>query len=101
MIEQRCPDCEAIIELVDECADCTRLASTRTEDRPTCKNGHPWTPDSTLWRKGRGRMNRTCRICEKETEHRRYLKDKAARGTTRPRERAERSIGAGPHQPGG
>jgi hypothetical protein len=101
MTELRCPDCEALIERIDECYECTRFALTRVDEKTTCINGHPWNADSTIWRVGRGTTGRRCRTCEQESEHRRYLRDKATRGTTRPRERAERSIGAGPHQPGG
>lgn len=34
----------------------------------SCKRGHPWSEESTYWRKGR----RTCRICMKERGERRY-----------------------------
>lgn len=50
---------------------------SRLKDRPTCKNGHLWTPESTYKR----RNVRVCRICQVEAQHR-YKARKMAKNSS-------------------
>jgi hypothetical protein len=122
MTELRCPDCEAIVNELD-CTDCLQLQRNMQaqetaqallerapiQTRTHCPKGHEMTPDNTRIDvradAEKQSITRSCRTCHNLRGITRREKKKAAkkatRGTTRPRERAERSIGAGPHQPGG
>jgi hypothetical protein len=122
MTEQRCPDCEAIVTELD-CTDCLQLQrNTQAQQtaqallerapiqtRTHCPKGHEMTPDNTRIDvradAEKQSITRSCRTCHNlrgiTRREKKKAAKKAARGTTRPRERAERSIGAGPHQPGG
>ena len=88
MSERRCPQCEAAMELADECHDCTTLSNTPMKDgriplkRQTlthCKDGHFFTEENTYWRKRVDRptkASRICKVCRLESERIRRFKVK-------------------------
>ena len=88
MTEHRCPKCEAVMELADECYECISLGNTPMKDgripikRQTlthCKDGHLFTEDNTYWRKRKDRptkASRICKICRLESERIRRFKAK-------------------------
>ena len=87
--ERRCPECEAVMELSDECQDCIMLRNVPMKDgrirlnRQTlthCKAGHLFTEENTYWRKRKDRptkASRICKICRLEME--RIRRSKAVR----------------------
>jgi len=115
MSEHRCPNCEALITELD-CLECVwysqhenavrvmsdRVAILAPANRSHCANGHEMTDDNTRLdiRLGHKQgISRTCRTCLRQRGAERRKRD--AGETTRPQERAERSTGVGPRQPGG
>lgn len=54
-----------------------REPRTQLQKRPTCKHGHVWTPETTLYMRGK----RICRICKLDTQ-RRYLARQAAKNSS-------------------
>ena len=74
MSERRCPRCEAIVELVDECHDCamemSRTARLSGDLKPLvtrthCGNGHEFTEKNTRIEKTKSgdRLYQVCRKC--------------------------------------
>ena len=88
MTEHRCPQCEAVMELADECHECVALGNTPMKNgripikRQTlthCKDGHLFTEENTYWRKRVDRptkASRICKICRLESERIRRFKVK-------------------------
>ena len=88
MNEHRCPQCEAAMELADECHECVVHGNTPTRNgripikRQTlthCKDGHLFTEENTYWRKRVDRptkASRICKICRLESERIRRFKVK-------------------------
>ena len=88
MTERRCPQCEAAMELADECHDCTLLGNTpmkagripiKRQTLTHCKDGHLFTEENTYWRKRKDRptkASRICKICRLESERIRRFKAK-------------------------
>jgi hypothetical protein len=112
MTEQRCPACEALIVELD-CLECVaheihetavnamekRLQDIPPPTRSHCAKGHEMTEENTrieIRVDGKQSITRICKQC-----HQDRAVAQRERGKTRPRERAERSTGAGPRQPGG
>ena len=106
MTEQRCPACEALIVELD-CLECVaheihetavnamekRLQSIPPPTRSHCAKGHEMTEQNTrieIRVDGKQSITRICKQC-----HQDRAVAQRQRGKTRPRERAERSTGAG------
>jgi len=106
MSEHRCPDCEALIVELD-CFECVayqlhetavhamekRLQSIPPATRSHCAKGHEMTEENTrieIRVDGKQSITRICKQC-----HNARAVAQRERGKTRPRERAERSTGAG------
>lgn len=45
---------------------------------PTCRKGHEYTEENTMWWRNRGRLYRKCRTCNREYARARYAAKKAA-----------------------
>ena len=88
MTERRCPQCEAVMELADECHECVVLGNTpmkagripiKRQTLTHCKDGHLFTEENTYWRKRKDRptkASRICKICRLESERIRRFKAK-------------------------
>ena len=46
------------------------LTHTKRERKEHCAGGHPWTEETTKWRRGRGKRYRECKICRRERRNR-------------------------------
>jgi len=106
MTERRCPACEALIVELD-CFECVayqlhetavnamqkRLQSIPPPTRSHCAKGHEMTEENTrieIRVNDKQSITRICKQC-----HNARAVAQRERGKTRPRERAERSTGAG------
>jgi hypothetical protein len=76
MTELRCPDCEALMERIDECYECLLAQSSANKSgtyvRTKCKHGHPWTEENTVLKLHRGTHVRECRTCHIEQARKFY-----------------------------
>lgn len=80
MTERRCPRCEAVTELSDECYECQIAArnprAVKVEQhtgpqllKEECSKGHRYTPENTVMQKSRGKYRRVCRECQRAYAH--------------------------------
>jgi|694.fasta_scaffold39027_7 hypothetical protein len=76
MTEQRCPACEAVIELTDECYECLlakhNAQRSGMEPRTKCKHGHPWTEENTRLKLHKGKHVRECKTCDRDRYQKYY-----------------------------
>ncbi len=92
MTERRCPECEALMELIDYCYDCLSnrrltLSTYAVDDksinkRSHCKNGHAFTAENTrldMTKKG-NTAYQVCRKCHADMCKRRRERVKVATG---------------------
>ncbi len=87
----RCPDCEAPIDVLDQCQDCIELRvklAPKDDSMTHCKAGHEMTEDNIGWsRQGTKSERRYCLIC-------RRVRVNANREQDRLRKRAKRLANA-------
>ena len=80
MTERRCPQCEASLELDDECYECQIFTSKGGVVnvnhgleplilKDECSKGHPYTPENTIMQKQRDKYRRVCRECQRAYYH--------------------------------
>lgn len=71
--ESRCPQCEAVMDLLDECYECTLLTNvvmtnkkipSKRQTLTHCKDGHALTDENVYVRKRPERGGKTSRICK-------------------------------------
>lgn len=81
-------DLDDLADIADACAFGTHsLSRTGVTGKKafaeTCGNGHPWTPETTRYRKGTKTRVRICRICDKINRARSYATRIARRNANR------------------
>lgn len=68
MTGQRCPKCEAVLNVLDDCYECLCITASKSMSRyhgrqETCKRGHAYTPENTVIEIYKGKENNRCRKC--------------------------------------
>jgi hypothetical protein len=80
MGERRCPQCEAVMELSDECHECQIFMSKGGAVnvnhgleplvlKDECSKGHTYTPENTIMQRQREKYRRVCRECQRAYYH--------------------------------
>lgn len=62
----RCPNCEAPVEVLDQCEDCLLVVNWRIHpyaERSHCVRGHAYDEGNVTWVSKRGNPYRACKAC--------------------------------------